>query len=648
MVYLPLICLGLRKYDREGKPWLFVLSFGMMVMSNFYFAYMNCIYLAIFALFISIRYESLRSSLTDIARRFVLVLLGFGLGAAGFIPSIYAFFSADREKILVSSRFLLDGDQVIPMIKRFFTDPFLFGGIAIFVLGLAILAFRKRAVNRKVALALFSFSMIFFPWVHSLMNGLSYESFRWYYLIAFSIAYAVPSLLETIWEKKQISSELEKYFRLIRELLFTVVILYFAVFFWKVYGSSVQWAIDKITIIWIVWWMTWLGIIGIALIKRTKLQWRMVSLILLLSVNGIMNNYIYIYRTSSFLLTEDDYIYQSTAFYNPDVFEDDSFYRVSNWLIEVGSKDNRARTENTEMILGNHGLTSYNSLIKKDLMHWFKYDHNVNTIYTSPSHYRGLNNRLFLENIWGVKYKINTESQPYGYLQRENNGTIFYENEYPLGIDFWYDSYLAKDDYDAFGHAQRDASLMQAAVIERPVNLREAELDETIQNLGLDFSQITAHGCHFENGHIEVPYEAGEHIWDANTGELIIPLGERPSAGEFLVSFDLKTLEGYPKDEIYNFRLVVNDQITYRYSDTYNWTYLLDQYTYKLDGTTDEIRIELSPGKYVMSDLECCFSSYEKLGEWTDQLNKYNLIIWWYKMAISAVRLKMLRMESWD
>lgn len=50
MIYLPLILVGVDKIYKKQKPWLYMGMLAVATVSSFYFTYMICIFVAIYAL----------------------------------------------------------------------------------------------------------------------------------------------------------------------------------------------------------------------------------------------------------------------------------------------------------------------------------------------------------------------------------------------------------------------------------------------------------------------------------------------------------------------------------------------------------------------------------------------------------------------
>lgn len=98
-IWLPLLLLGYGRYLKNGKFGLFVFSVFLIVVTNFYFAFISSIFLNIYALFryfLDRRKYSIKEFFVYYFRMVRLYLLGLGLAAFSFLPAVYSFLHADR------------------------------------------------------------------------------------------------------------------------------------------------------------------------------------------------------------------------------------------------------------------------------------------------------------------------------------------------------------------------------------------------------------------------------------------------------------------------------------------------------------------------------------------------------------------------
>ena len=99
MIYLPLVLMGIDKIYKKEKPWLFIWATAVSAMSNFYFFYMICIFMFLYAAF---RYFGIFSerSVKDV---FIWLMKFIGyyavalmIAATIFLPVIMTLFGTDR------------------------------------------------------------------------------------------------------------------------------------------------------------------------------------------------------------------------------------------------------------------------------------------------------------------------------------------------------------------------------------------------------------------------------------------------------------------------------------------------------------------------------------------------------------------------
>ncbi|MFP3513546.1 YfhO family protein, partial [Peribacillus sp. SIMBA_075] len=90
MMWLPLLVLGIERIFKTGKPAWFIVACSLMLINNFYFAYIHFIFLAIYLVFrYMIKLRSEERGWKVFWTLAISTLLSFGISAAFFIPSVY-------------------------------------------------------------------------------------------------------------------------------------------------------------------------------------------------------------------------------------------------------------------------------------------------------------------------------------------------------------------------------------------------------------------------------------------------------------------------------------------------------------------------------------------------------------------------------
>ena len=113
MIYLPLVLMGIDKIYKREKPWLFIWATAVSAMSNFYFFYMICIFMFIYAAF---RYFGIFSerSVKDVLGWLVKFI---GYYAVALMIAAVIFSSGDHDDFLVRTGFRLRIMCLFYMIK---------------------------------------------------------------------------------------------------------------------------------------------------------------------------------------------------------------------------------------------------------------------------------------------------------------------------------------------------------------------------------------------------------------------------------------------------------------------------------------------------------------------------------------------------
>lgn len=216
MLWPPLLVMAFNRWNRTGSWMPLCLVLALSIASNFYFGYIVCVFCILFALVFAYRRENGQkwaAFIRGYLRRLgVLALVAIGailLSSIAFIPSVIALLSADRAQVPLQVGIFpsLHFVKALPEILFFKGGMFsandaqtyafpLIAMLAPFLFKHLSPAGRKRTIFAALLVLLW-----LLPVVSSLMNGLSYPSNRWCYLVVFAVAYAVPDWIEYLATK---------------------------------------------------------------------------------------------------------------------------------------------------------------------------------------------------------------------------------------------------------------------------------------------------------------------------------------------------------------------------------------------------------------------------------------------------------------
>ncbi len=207
LMYFPLVIWGIDRTLEKKSPVLYIVSLALAVLSNFYFAYMICIFMVIYA---AIKYLS--EYRKEGARRFFTVIGQFALYTCSamlipmfiFLPQIENTLSLDRLNVTYEVP-LFYGKSYYSHLPMILTDGSAsdkyaimgFGGVAVLALIISFLKIKKR----KTIPLFFTVCGIFllFPFFGHMMNGFGYVTNRWTWVIAMPVCVSLVYAYDDFW-----------------------------------------------------------------------------------------------------------------------------------------------------------------------------------------------------------------------------------------------------------------------------------------------------------------------------------------------------------------------------------------------------------------------------------------------------------------
>ena len=208
MLYIPFIFLGIDYILEKKSPVLYIAALALITVTNFYFAYMACIMMVIYAAlryFTVYRKSGAKVFFATVAKFAVFTINGFLLPMIIFMTQITGVLATDRLNVknLVTAlytpsyyRSLLDG----------ITNPSSGSHwIAIGYTGITLLCIFVcfiRAKKNAGIVAGFSLSVAatLFPVFGHIFNGFSYVVNRWIWIMAFIGSAALTMVFDTLFE----------------------------------------------------------------------------------------------------------------------------------------------------------------------------------------------------------------------------------------------------------------------------------------------------------------------------------------------------------------------------------------------------------------------------------------------------------------
>lgn len=475
LIYLPLILVGVELVLRRKKPFLFIAMIFISAISNFYFFFVLTIITVVYIVF---RYVThYRKTYDNVLLGFVLTglrtggfyLLGIMLAASLFLPVVYAFTNNGRLGVgpeMVTGYLGYNYKYYIAFFQGIYTTGVYAGYWTILsfsfvvIVSFAIILCNKRYWKLHMAYILILLGM-FIPAFGYFMNGLSYVTNRWGFIMGLLVAVTFRMTYEKIFKLK-----LKEMISLLLLLISYGILAY--VFPSRQTVKEVFFYLLAVVIIVLILQTKWL--------KERKILTRgifYVMVFMTLAANGYMLyssqycNYVNQFLSEK---TVDKYTYQGTMSLISEL-EDDSFYRVETY----GDK-----ALNEALSVGFNDVSGYYSLMDGSITSYLKELEDLRQI--SAYRFHNLDNRTILDTLAGVKYFVtsNEMAAPYGYtLQKEVTiGTKVYylfQNDYALPLGYTYDNYMLKNDYDKLSALQKQNAMMNSVILNEDTDIVSKE-----------------------------------------------------------------------------------------------------------------------------------------------------------------------------
>lgn len=435
ILLFPLVILGLERLIHQDKCFLYCITLGLCILSNYYISIMICIFLLIYFL-VQLLLASCHGVqyLKKIGEFALYSLLAGGLAAIVLLPEIYALQTTASSSISFPQT-IVSYFSIFDMIARHLVDvdvhigldhwPNIYCGVAIlFLIPLYIL-------NRRVNF---------------------YEKFLYCFLLLFFYLSFSNNVLNFIWHGLHFPNSLPAR----QSFIYIFLILSMA---WQGYDGIRSRSIKQI--IGCMWFAIVFTILAEKLITEEFFSWHVyyVSILFLALYGGIA----YLYRKEQLtnrlaaalvlsLVTVESFLNTTTtsvtttsrtAYVQDDAAtramlasieeEEPEFYRVEKTKI---------RTKNDGAWLDYPSISIFSSTANANLTDFFK----VFGLESSTNAYGSIGSTFLSNMIFGVKYNISSqelEETDARELYAEQDGVYIYKNNYTLPLGF-----LVQEDFN--------------------------------------------------------------------------------------------------------------------------------------------------------------------------------------------------------
>ncbi|MFG6117673.1 YfhO family protein [Thalassobacillus sp. B23F22_16] len=578
MLWLPFLVLGVEKIIREGRAGWFIFAVAVTMIDNFYFAYINLIFIGVYFLFrLFHRLDQQEVSVVEQVRLFVTAgLIGAGISAVSFVPAVYSFLNNYRPDY----RFpvgIVDFSDNILFTSRIIVLP------AIFLLLLCLIPLYKRPHFRLFASLSVLFVLLHFsPLAASAFNGFSAPQYRWEYLLSFTVGGVVAVGLQYLGEVSKTSIMIASL--LVISLYLSVLVIDQHLSFFSLPGLTVL--IFMVVIVLMTACVVWIG-------KRSCFYMLYgASLVFLLvfsnAIQYVISEMTGVRSVSQEFLHSEKYNGKEQRELLAEIYERDSnpFYRI-DWRVGYWN--------NTPIVQNFNGMSVYSSILNKELLFFYLYDLQVDMGRESVSRYSTLGSRANLYSLLQGKYmmrkKEDTAKVPYGFEKvAATENYVMYENTNLLPFVRTTDTVFSKEALREANVLEKEHAMLEGVVVE---DGSFSEKPTEAPNL-IDNTSMKTTGAEYEHGYLKVKDKEGgiDMIVEDFDGE----------AGDYYLRFHLESLA-----ERQGFAVKVNGYRTTRKHNQSIYKTYIDDLVIRVP-KSEKISIRVPEGEYLLKE----FALYEE------------------------------------
>ncbi|WP_018395231.1 YfhO family protein [Bacillus sp. 37MA] len=605
MLWVPLLVLGIEKIIREEKPGWFILTVSLMLISNFYFAYINLIFLLIFVLFrwmIPLTEGELHKW-KQLKLFFVSGLISFCISAISFIPAVYGYFNNHRPPYQKEVP-LFDFSDDILFSSRYIILP------AIFILLVLTVSIYRHHVFKLFAYLSFLFIVLHFsPLAGSVFNGFSAPQYRWEYLLSFTAGGLVAAGLHHLKEVNV---------RWVLASMTGAVVLYISSAYSKqnTLKPSVQVSVLLMTLsitIVLILLFIWKKKNGALLMLQV---WVLLSSILAVNVYGkyMMSEKGPLHTVSSEFLNSTEYnsLEQRQLLEEIKKEEGHRLFRI-DWMNGVRN--------NTPIVQNFNGTSLYSSIFNQELLYFYWHHLKIDMGRESVSRYATLGNRANLHSLLQANYWLREKNKnvnaPYGFEKFvESEHYVVYKNTMPLPFIRTTKNVFSERDLQIASPLEREHAMLEGVILGKENQQVKGYTKE--KNLINDVL-IESIGAIYKNNILTVTEKTG--------GIDLIPEQQVVGDGDVYISLYIENINGK------GFSLQVNDYRTSRkHGDSIYKTGVNDLMIRVPQ--SEKVSIRLPEGSYIVKELKFYKEDYHELRNATEKA-AHNLKFEWKQNKLS-------------
>lgn len=467
MITLPLILHGIDQLlERRKELSLFmIIALFIQALNGFYYLYMEIIIAAIYVLIIlAVCLGQCKITFKYAVSRIMVIagegLLGVSLGAILFVPSIIGFLTSSRtddvllERSVINAFVFEDYGYYLRSLAHLLIPNVYVSVItssSIVLLGLVVFLLNSKSTMKIKILTVFWSVAFWIPIVGNLMNGFSYWTDRWYFVV---LMFLVLGTMIAIDEGKMVG----KREVIIFEVIAATSILTHIWFSEKTMGLVIQVVVFVLEIIIVPF-----------LWNRNDGKVFVLLIVTLLVINGA--------------LTFGPKALGGCGYSAGFKGKGDSYREISESVRNIAGTDGQfERWDIYESSLGSslvkdyYGTAEYFSMLNSYTSEFYR------ELYISPGVrsvtwvLKGLDGRIEIESLlstaWYMDFETDAGGQANAFIQKT-------EEILPLG--FMYDQYMLREEFNKLNAIERSSVMLECII-----------LDELSKNSGGGMKELTA------------------------------------------------------------------------------------------------------------------------------------------------------------
>ena len=635
LVIYPILMISTDKFLLEEKKESFPFAVAIAIISNFYFAFFNILFIIIYGSILIFLYSKGKEILKKYISIIIYGIIGILISLIISGPTIYAFFDSTRlSDFEITSYHIVYYKNLLKTMIDIVPDSYntLIGVSSLILVALPIVFINIR--NKKyipfilmtliAALPLISFK------IATIFCAMSFPKNRWTYILIFILSYTITIFINDLKNHK-----LKDY------KITSILILLYVIISFLIFDNDIS---SRLA----------LSLFLVPLFLYFCYKNKPIYIITIVIVNLVFNIY-YLYSSDGYNFINYFIDYNSYSQYYED-FEVKDINQIVKSITKNDKSyynilENRNHYKNSGLYYDYNTISYYYSLVSNKYANLSK--DLGNSEYQINKEISNLDFRTKINTLLSTKYFIsnNTLPPPYGYnVISKTNTSSTYKNNYTTDFAKFYDSYITISQYDNLTPLQKENILLKTAVLDKNYNLKNnidaieiakkeiEEIDYKIlsKNISKDNIVITNNKLK-----LQIPEIKEKEIFILIKGFDYNPLSkeeliENTLKGNYkkrdLVNANKKYKWYYKK---YSFdltvkfgniskKIAVNDKMHSEYYYDYN-DYLLINLGY-FDKASGAIEISLnSTGTYTFDSLQILTNSFQNYSKDIDNLNRINI-----------------------